>query len=169
MWRVDQSFCVCCSRFHLLHHDRPSINSTVFGINSHIWKLGVHASAFLSSWAEDEQQQQYLLSRQYFMQVFLSFFLKFIGFGILRNVTERLTSSGSSFHRLRLCCRSASLAGCCATGNPWRSALETPPVQRNPHPHPHPHFPLMEGPEPYGMRRMPLRVRRPFVLEQETI
>lgn len=29
--------------------------------------------------------------------------------------------------------------------------------------------PLMEGPEPNGMRRMPLRVRRPFVLEQETI
>lgn len=30
-------------------------------------------------------------------------------------------------------------------------------------------LPLMEGPEPYGMRRMPLSVRRPFVLEQETI
>lgn len=160
MWLVDRSFCVCCSsRFHLLHRDRPSINSTAFEINSHVWKLGIHASAFfcLPGRMMNNSNSIYYQGCTSCRCFFVLYFLKFSGFGILRNVTERLTAPSTASASAAGRPRSRAAARQASPGGPrWR------PLQSRGTPPP-------EGPEPYGMRRLPLRVRRPFVLEQETI
>lgn len=87
---------------------------------------------FLSSWAE--QRQQYLLSSTRYKTRYLIFFLVLFGLRTFRKLIVQ-----RSFHNLRFYRRSASL-----TGNPWRSVLETPPVQRTPSPY----FPLWRGLSP---------------------
>lgn len=61
--------------------------------------------------------------------------------------TDQVRSAGSFQAHCRVQCR-----------HPWNFELEAPPAEA----------PYGE-PEPYGMCCMPFYVRRPFVLEQETI
>lgn len=95
-------------------------------------------------------------------------FLKFSGFGNplkrhgATNVVRELLPPPAALLQVGLS------RGLLRDRRPLEVRAGDPSSPEEPPPAP-PHFPLMEGPEPYGMRRMPLRVRRPFVLEQETI